>query len=116
MGKIDIFRVDFAGNKKTFYPGEIMQGSIVLKTNKELKLRGIRIYFRGESRVRWTESHTTGSGSNRRTSHRTYSNHEDHINVMSTLYGKGKLTYKLLLSDHITNACFGSSLETFKYF
>lgn len=88
MGKIEHFRVDFAGNKRTFYPGEILQGSIVLKTKKELKLRGIRVLFRGESRVRWTESHTTGSGSNRRTSHRTYSNHEDHINVMATIYGK----------------------------
>ena len=90
MGKIELFRVDFTRNKRTFYPGEILQGSIVLKTKKELKLRGIRVLFRGESRVRWTESHTSGSGSTRRTSHRTYSNHEDHINVMATIYGKGR--------------------------
>ena len=99
MGKVEIFRVDFAENKKTFFPGEIMQGKVVLKTNKELKLRGLRIYLRGESRVRWTESHTTGSGSNRRTSRRTYSNHEDHINIVSTLYGKGKSTMKDVYND-----------------
>lgn len=85
MGKIELFTVVFAGNKNIYYPGEIIDGAVVLKLNKELKLREIKIEFHGEARVRWSQS--SGSGQNRRT--HTYHNNEVYINTYATLFGKG---------------------------
>ena len=85
MGKIEVFAVYLEGNKRTFYPGQIINGTVFLKINKDLKLRGVRIEFRGRAKVRWTES--SGSGKNRRT--HTYHNEEDYINTIATIYGNG---------------------------
>ena len=86
MGKVDYFVVEFYGGKKTFYPGEALNGTVRLKVNKELKLRGLRIEFHGKAHVHWTE--TTGSGENRRT--RSYNNSETYIDTLATLFGKGQ--------------------------
>lgn len=85
MGKIDTFALTFLGNKTVYYPGEVLNGAVVLKLNKELKLREIKIEFHGEARVRWSQS--SGSGNNRRT--HTYHNNEIYINNCATLFGKG---------------------------
>ncbi|KXJ16020.1 arrestin domain-containing protein 3 [Exaiptasia diaphana] len=84
MGKIDVFTVVFAGNKSVYYPGEVLNGAVILKLNKELKLRELKIEFHGEARVRWSQS--SGSGNNRRT--HTYHNSEVYINTCATLFGK----------------------------
>lgn len=86
MGKIDVFSLVFAGNKTVYYPGEILDGAIVLRLNKELKLREIKIEFHGEARVRWSQS--SGSGNTRRT--HTYHNNEVYINTCTKLFGKGR--------------------------
>lgn len=86
MGKIEYFIVEFYGGKTTFYPGEALNGTLRVKVNKELKLRGIRLEFHGKAHIHWSE--TTGSGEHRRTRH--YSNSETYINTMATLFGKGK--------------------------
>lgn len=85
MGKVDYFVVEFYGGKRTFYPGEAINGTLRLKVNKELKLRGIRLEFHGKAHIHWSE--TTGSGDNRRTRH--YSNNETYIDTLATLFGKG---------------------------
>jgi len=89
MGKVDFFVVEFCGGKRTFYPGEAINGTLRLKVNKELKLRGIRLEFHGKASIHWSES--TGSGKNRRTRH--YSNSETYIDTLATLFGKGKLLF-----------------------
>ena len=91
MGKVELFTVLFAENRRTFYPGELINGTVLLKTNKDLKLRGVRIEFHGQAKVRWSES--SGSGQNRRT--HSYRNVEDYINTVATLYGKGKFVLRL---------------------
>lgn len=85
MGKIEYFIVEFYAGKTTFYPGEALNGTLRVKVNKELKLRGIRLEFHGKAHIHWSE--TTGSGEHRRTRH--YSNSETYINTMATLFGKG---------------------------
>jgi len=94
MGKIDYFVVEFYGGKRTYYPGEALNGTIRLKVNKELKLRGLRIEFHGKAHVHWTE--TTGSGENRRT--HSYNNSEKYIDTLATLFGKGQLIKLQLIS------------------
>lgn len=84
MGKIDYFVVEFYGGKRTFYPGEAINGTLRLKVNKELKLRGLRIEFHGKAHVHWSE--TRGSGENRRTRH--YNNSQTYIDTLATLFGK----------------------------
>ena len=85
MGKVDYFTFEFYGGKKTFYPGEALNGTLRFKVNKELKLRGLRIEFHGKANVYWTERR--GSGKKRRT--RRYSNKETYIDTLATLFGKG---------------------------
>ena len=85
MGPIEAFTVYLEGGKRTFYPGQIINGTVFLKINEDLKLRGVRIEFRGRAEVRWTES--SGSGEDRSTN--TYDNEEDYINTIATIYGNG---------------------------
>ena len=89
MGKIDYFVVEFYGGKRTFYPGEAINGTLRLKVNKELKLRGLRIEFHGKAHVHWSETH--GSGENRRTRH--YNNSQTYIDTLATLFGKGQFRF-----------------------
>jgi len=89
MGKIDYFVVEFYGGKRTFYPGEAINGTLRLKVNKELKLRGLRIEFHGKAHVHWSETH--GSGENRRT--RQYNNSQTYIDTLATLFGKGQFGF-----------------------
>ena len=98
MGKDDYFVVEFDRGKRTFYPGEAVNGTLRLKVNKELKLRGVRIEFHGKAHVHWSESSETytygdhGSGVNsRRTRH--YNNSQTYIDTLATLFGKGQFGF-----------------------
>ena len=99
MGKVDYFIVEFYGGKRTFYPGEAINGTLRLKVNKELKLRGIRLEFHGKASIHWSES--TGSGDNRRTRH--YSNSETYIDTLATLFGKGLFIMLFNYTDSIAD-------------
>ena len=89
MGKIDYFVVEFYEGKRTFYPGEAINGTLRLKVNKELKLRGLRIEFHGKAHVHWSETH--GSGKKRRRRH--YNNSQTYIDTLATLFGKGQFGF-----------------------
>ena len=98
MGKDDYFVVEFDRGKRTFYPGEAINGTLRLKVNKELKLRGVRIEFHGKAHVHWSETSETygdhGSGVNtvnRRTRH--YNNSQTYIDTLATLFGKGQFGF-----------------------
>jgi len=91
MGKVDFFVVEFYGDKRTYYPGEAINGTLRLMVNKELKLRGIRLEFHGKGKIHWAES----SGSDEC---KHYRNSETYIDTLVTLFGKGKLL--LLLKGH----------------
>ena len=101
MGKVDYFVVEFHRGKRTFYPGEAINGTLRLKVNKELKLRGLRIEFHGKAHVHWSETSTTygdhESGENKRTRH--YYNSQTYIDTLATLFGKGQFWVLFILSD-----------------
>lgn len=81
MGKVDYFHVVFQDGKTTFFPGEVLNGTVNLKVNSELKLRGIRIEFHGVANV------FLSAGDQRR---KKPTNSEVYIDLVATLYGKGK--------------------------
>lgn len=56
MGKPDVFKIDFTGNKRVYYPGEMVTGFVVTQSRKKLKCRTIRMEFEGEARVVKTNS------------------------------------------------------------
>ena len=95
MGKDDYFVVEFDRGKRTFYPGEAVNGTLRLKVNKELKLRGVRIEFHGKAHVHWSETSETyedhGSGVNRRTRH--CNNSQTYIDTLATSFGKGQFGF-----------------------
>ena len=79
MGKVDYFHVVFQDGKTTFFPGEVLNGTVNLKVNSELKLRGIRIEFHGVANV------FLSAGDQRR---KKPANSEVYIDLVATLYGK----------------------------
>lgn len=80
MGRIDFFRVVFQDGKTTFFPGEVINGSVSVKVNSELKLRAIRLEFHGEANVFL-------SAGKQRT--KRPANSETYIDLVATLFGKG---------------------------
>jgi len=84
MGKVDFFVVEFYGDKRTYYPGEVINGTLRLKVNKELKLRGIRLEFHGKAKIHWAESFGSSE-------YKHYRNSETYVDTLVTLFGKGKL-------------------------
>ena len=95
MGKDDYFVVEFDRGKRTFYPGEAVNGTLRLKVNEELKLRGVRIEFHGKAQSESSETYTYGdhgSGVNsRRTRH--YNNSQTYIDTLATLFGKSQFGF-----------------------
>lgn len=79
MGKVDVFQVAFRDAKTTFFPGEVINGTLNLKVNSELKLRGIRLEFHGAANV------FLSSGDQRR---KRPANSEVYIDLVATLFGK----------------------------
>ena len=51
---------------------------------------GVMLRFYGFAHVHWTERHSTGSGKNRRTVTRHYSNNETYFDSRVYLWGDGK--------------------------
>ena len=64
MGKPDVFKITFTGNKRVYYPGEMVTGIVVTQSRKKLKFRSIRMEFLGEARLsksnskEWNRSET----------------------------------------------------------
>ena len=87
MGKVDYFAVEFYEGKRTFYPGEEINGTLRLKVNRRLKLRGLRIEFHGKAYVHWSQAQGPGSGE------RDYSNSQTYNDALATVFGKGQFGF-----------------------
>ena len=86
-----MFIVQFHGNKKTFYPGEVINGTVILRIRKEIKLRRITLEFHGEASIHWKDTRQRSDDDEfegRETVH--YRNSETYIATAATLFGKGK--------------------------
>ncbi|XP_065354354.1 arrestin domain-containing protein 3-like [Calliphora vicina] len=93
--------------------GDIISGAIVLNTNSPKVIRDIRIIFRGEGKVSWTETER------RRKSDGTYTNHtvkykanELYIDNSTTVLGEGTLpagthtyTFQILVPLRCPTSC-----------
>ena len=63
-------------------------GSLLLDVAEPKGYNEIMISFIGRSYVHWTESHSTGSGRNRRTTTRSYTSSESYVNLVAPLWNK----------------------------
>ncbi|BFZ02476.1 hypothetical protein BsWGS_05515 [Bradybaena similaris] len=105
MGKLNIFEISFSNLNGVFYAGTLLQGQVTVEVNEPMKLRGITLRFEGKAYVHWSESHSTGSGRNRRTTTRHYSASEVYFNQDSLLFGsfsnQGSNTVDLAQGRHV---------------
>ncbi|XP_041369217.1 arrestin domain-containing protein 17-like [Gigantopelta aegis] len=90
MGKLTVFEIVLSNQQCVYYPGQMLQGHVIVELSEEMKMRGIRLQFYGGSQVHWTERHSTGSGKNRRTTTRHYSASEQYFNSVLVLFGKAE--------------------------
>ena len=49
MGKVDIFRIVYENEKTTFYPWELINGTVQVKVKSDLVVREIRVVLYGEA-------------------------------------------------------------------
>ncbi|XP_041373505.1 arrestin domain-containing protein 3-like [Gigantopelta aegis] len=88
MGKLNIFVIVLANPQAVYLAGQVVQGHVTVELNEEMKMRGIRLKFKGHARVHWSETHSTGSGKNRRTHTKHYSASEDYFDSEILLFGR----------------------------
>ncbi|XP_048733486.1 arrestin domain-containing protein 3-like isoform X1 [Ostrea edulis] len=97
MGKIQNFIIELENQQGVYYPGQVVRGEIVLELSEALKIREIRITFRGEAYVDWPGSsspydETSGpkKGGFRLPSDDNYSASEEYFNRTIPLFGNGR--------------------------
>ncbi|CAH1798043.1 unnamed protein product [Owenia fusiformis] len=88
MGKLRLFDIILDKPQTVYQAGELITGRVVLELDEPMKMRGLRVLFHGAANVHWTESHSTGSGKNRRTTTVHYNAHESYFEHIIVLYGK----------------------------
>eukprot|EP01103_Thecamoeba_quadrilineata_P010527 TRINITY_DN229_c0_g2_i1.p1 TRINITY_DN229_c0_g2~~TRINITY_DN229_c0_g2_i1.p1 ORF type:complete len:563 (+),score=74.60 TRINITY_DN229_c0_g2_i1:59-1747(+) len=91
--KIPSFRLFL--ERYTYFPGEVVRGTLLLNVGTPRQVRGVRLHFLGEEYVQWQESHTTthtgANGQMQTTTHTvTHSDRFQFFNVEQTLFGFNK--------------------------
>ncbi|XP_061179230.1 arrestin domain-containing protein 3-like [Saccostrea echinata] len=89
MGKLKTFYIELENSKGVFLAGQTINGKLVIELNAEMKMREIRCTFKGLAYVHWSESETTGTGSNRRTETIDYTASENYFNQTVPVFGRG---------------------------
>lgn len=79
MPKLDRLEIILNNPQVVYFPGQAIQGQLLVELNADMKMRGIRVKCRGKGHVYWS----TGSGDNRR----TYSATEEYLETVLILYG-----------------------------
>ncbi|GFO36973.1 arrestin domain-containing protein 3 [Plakobranchus ocellatus] len=87
MGKLKLFDIALASPGGVFYAGNAVTGHVTVELSEAMEMRGIKLSFKGKAKVHWTESETTGSGSNQQTRTVTYSAKEKYFNQDVLLHG-----------------------------
>jgi hypothetical protein len=70
-----------AAPNQDYYPGGTVSGNLLLDVDEPKSYKQILVQFVGRSYVHWTESHTEGSGDNRRTVTRSYTSSEAYVDL-----------------------------------
>lgn len=79
MTKLKRLDIALSNPQIVYFPGQAIQGHVIVELSQDMKMRGIRVKCRGKSHVAWSE----GSGDNRR----HYSASEEYVDVVLILYG-----------------------------
>ena len=87
MAPPQVFVIDVDNGDKVFYPGSIVSGRVNLQTSDQKKLRGIYLTLVGRAYVHWSETHSSGTGQNRRTTTVHYREEEPYFNLRVNLWG-----------------------------
>lgn len=74
----NIFAVVLAENRQVFQPGETISGALLLNTDKEMNLRGVRVELHGLGHVRIRSGRVT------------YDKKETYLSFQAILLGRGK--------------------------
>ncbi|KAL8563916.1 hypothetical protein ACOMHN_049572 [Nucella lapillus] len=86
MGKPKLFRVAFANGIGVFYSGQTVAGTFTLELEEPLSVRSLRLEFKGQATVHWTETKSSGKS----THTVTYHNEEHYFQDKVVLWTKEK--------------------------
>lgn len=75
----NLFAIALTGDKRVFQPGDTISGVLLLNTNKEINLRGVRVELHGVGHVRIRSGKVT------------YARRENYLSFQSILLGRGKV-------------------------
>ena len=91
MGKPTLFTIVLSGNNIVYFPGSNVQGKVVLELPEAKKVQGVSIMLTGKAYVHYTERHSEGTGSDRRSYTVYYADSQDIFNdVFIQLWGDGR--------------------------
>jgi len=70
MAEISFFDVSFKDPSATYKAGDVVAGKVNLHLNMELKMKGVKMFLQGASRVNWDEKRSYTKGSSSQVSHK----------------------------------------------
>ncbi|XP_062597207.1 arrestin domain-containing protein 17-like [Saccostrea cucullata] len=86
MGKLRAFYIELENQQGVFFPGQIINGRLVIELDAEMKMREISLTFKGLAHVYWYYTQQNSSG-HYQTS--TYSASEKYFEHSQPLFGEG---------------------------
>ncbi|XP_048257824.1 arrestin domain-containing protein 3-like [Haliotis rufescens] len=89
MGKLSVFKIALSNVQGVYFAGQMLQGHVILELNEPVKLKGIRITFRGRAFVHWTEQLMRGPGESRFREIRHHAATEEYFDVSHPLIPRG---------------------------
>ncbi|XP_041372265.1 arrestin domain-containing protein 3-like [Gigantopelta aegis] len=89
MGKISVFEIVLSNPQGVYFTGQVLQGHVILELTEIIKLRGIRISFRGKAFVHWTDQSMRGAGQSRFREVRHHSATEEYLDISLALLARG---------------------------
>ncbi|ESP05163.1 hypothetical protein LOTGIDRAFT_227841 [Lottia gigantea] len=88
MGKLKEFEIILNNAHGVYFTGEILLGHVNIELKESLKLKGIRVNFRGKAYVHWTDQNMRGPGESRYREIRHHTATEEYFDVSNTLLSK----------------------------
>ncbi|KAL4228239.1 hypothetical protein ACF0H5_013672 [Mactra antiquata] len=80
MTKLRRLELILTNPQMIYFPGQAIQGQVLVELNEDMKMRGVRAQLQGKGHIYWSE----GSGDNRR----TYSASETYVETRLILFGQ----------------------------
>ena len=87
MAPPQVFVIEVQNGNRAFFPGQPINGRVILHCQEQKKLRGIYLTLVGRAYVHWTERHTSGTGDNQQTTTVHYRAEEPYFNFRVNLWG-----------------------------